>query len=78
MSDHQHLRELAQKATPGPWELAGGNEWLSPLGIDVGSEDESNFPTLRSRDAEFIAAANPATILSLLDELRDVKKQARQ
>ena len=57
MTDLQPIKDRLAAATPGPWELAGGNEWLSPLGIDVGSEDESSRPTLRAADAEFIAHA---------------------
>ena len=51
------IEARSNAATEGPWELAGGNEWLSPLGIDVGSEFESNRPTLKAKDAEFIAHA---------------------
>jgi len=65
--DTTKLRELAQKATPGPWEQinhivfteTGDLEWV------VANARSGNSII----DAEYIAAANPATVLALLDEL---------
>ena len=51
------IKTRAEGHTPGPWELAGGGEWLAPWGIDIGSEDSSSCPTVRPADAELIAAA---------------------
>ncbi|EAA4446371.1 ead/Ea22-like family protein [Salmonella enterica subsp. enterica] len=75
--DKQALREVAEKATKGPWTLFSdidtktfsihtprdkrcGNviKWA---GFDCQKNAKAN--------AEFIAAANPATVLALLDEL---------
>lgn len=65
--DTTKLRELAQKATPGPWEQinhivfteTGDLEWV------VANARSGNSII----DAEYIAAANPATVLALLDEI---------
>ena len=65
--DTTKLRELAQKATPGPWEQinhivfteTGDLEWV------VANARSGNSII----DAEYIAAANPATVLALLDKL---------
>jgi hypothetical protein len=65
--DTTKLRELAQKATPGPWEQinhivfteTGDLEWV------VANARSGNSII----DAEYISAANPATVLALLDEL---------
>ncbi|ENO8672925.1 ead/Ea22-like family protein, partial [Escherichia coli] len=65
--DYHALREAAEKATKGKWAVEFDDEIYSTDGINheqiamVLSENES-------RDAEFIAAANPATVLALLDE----------
>lgn len=77
--DEARLRELAEAATPGPWETyenAAGN-----IGIgEVEGRKVAMFQTSTAdrkgwayrhhlRNAAFIAAANPATILALLDAL---------
>ena len=72
--DTTKLRELAQKAAPGPWncELACGSD------LRIYSETNSGIvygcgccgsPKCDDADANFIVAANPATVLALLDEL---------
>lgn len=65
----QELRRLAQCASTGPWkaEMEGGR-------MNVASEDwylleMHHDQPLFMTDAAFIAAASPATILALLDEL---------
>ena len=66
--DYQALREAAEKATKGQWTVEFDDEIYSTDGVNheqiatVLSENES-------RDAAFIAAASPATVLALLDEL---------
>ena len=77
MIDTTKLRELAQKATPGPWHYfeypkykehhvslpIAGSGMLRALFSD-GCETDNP-----AADAEYIAAANPATVLALLDEI---------
>ncbi|WAZ61296.1 ead/Ea22-like family protein [Enterobacter hormaechei] len=66
--DKRALREAAEKATKGQWAVEFDDEVYSTDGVNneqiamVLSENEV-------RDAAFIAAANPATVLALLDEL---------
>ena len=65
--DTTKLRELANKATTGPWEQinhivfteTGDLEWV------VANARSGNSII----DAKYIAAANPATVLALLDDL---------
>jgi hypothetical protein len=71
MIDTKELRELAQKATPGHWYSKWPEERCT--WVDVG---DSRYPVAYTGDcfddapnAEYIAAANPATVLALLDEL---------
>ena len=84
--DTQRLRELAQKATPGPWKagcLASWNADGVSCRFVYRGKDESVQTRVRIKggegvngsvfdcdaDAEYIAAANPATVLALLDEI---------
>ncbi|MGI1666126.1 ead/Ea22-like family protein [Enterobacter sp. BH2-YP2023] len=71
--DKQALREAADKATKGQWAVEFDDEIYSTDGVNheqiamVFSENEAS-------DAAFIAAANPATVLALLDELEAAEK----
>lgn len=83
--DTTKLRELAQKAAPGPWscEIDSGSD------LRIYSETNSGIvygcgccgsPNCDDADANFIVAANPATVLALLDEidrLRTIEAAAR-
>lgn len=63
--DKDKLRALAEAATPGPWSYNGNcryGVWSAALGCYV-------FDCGSTVDADFTAAANPATILSLLGEI---------
>ena len=75
MIDTTKLRELAQKATPGHWYSKWPEERCT--WVDIGN---SRYPVAYTGDcfddapnAEYIAAANPATVLALLDELDRTK-----
>lgn len=71
--DKQALREVAEKATRGPWEMERENIWFTDedgytkhlayveQGDDV-DDKQDHYNTA------YIAAANPATMLALLDE----------
>ncbi len=65
------LRELAQNATPGPWYTSAPSEHAVWYDIKDGryliADTSSGFTD--DGNAEYIAAANPATVLALLDEL---------
>ena len=84
--DTQRLRELAQKATPGPWKAGCLASWNAD-GVSCRFVYRGNDESVQTRvrikggegvngsvfdcdaDAEYIAAANPATVLALLDEI---------
>ncbi|ELV9489109.1 ead/Ea22-like family protein [Salmonella enterica] len=71
--DKRALREVAEKATQGPWEMEQENIWFTDedgytkhlayveQGDDV-DDKQDHYNTA------YIAAANPATMLALLDE----------
>ncbi|WP_082837626.1 ead/Ea22-like family protein [Enterobacter chengduensis] len=80
--DKQALREAAEKATPGLWVYLPKN---TSIEYDYGSDDsqgsitymDSGDFTQKQTDLNgaFIAAANPATVLALLDELEAAEKR---
>ena len=87
MTDYRKLRELAEAATPGSWETdvwvdsnsygwrATGPHHESPTSDDnaePGCPDEQ----AAQRDAAFIAAANPTTVLALLDDNERLREAA--
>ena len=81
MIDINELRRLAQAATPGPWQFWHG--WVAanidndggvvvaerptPSGGKYQAKVDANF--------KFIAAANPATVIELLDHLEAAEKE---
>ncbi|EOX8515702.1 ead/Ea22-like family protein [Salmonella enterica subsp. indica] len=67
--DKQALREAAEKATPGNWRRASSLfNGITVTPFSLCGEEVTLAHTVEKRDAEFIAAANPATVLALLDE----------
>lgn len=84
--DLKRLRELAEKATPGPWAAEDMWEVITTVEQDLdtpfpgialtdfrGSSDLGNDQN--DLNAQFIAAANPQAILSLLDRLEAVERE---
>ena len=86
--DKQALREVAEKATPGPWLWINTGSYFSFL-VPQSNQDPHNciiddgsswgeygaVIKLESPDGVFIASANPATVMALLDELEAKDKQ---
>lgn len=79
--DKRALREAAEKATPGVWVYLPKN---TSIEYDYGSDDSQGSVTYMDSgdftqkqtdlNGDFIAAANPSTVLALLDELEAVQK----
>lgn len=76
MTDQEKLRKLAEKATPGPWNVtlpddtlveAADKSFVATTFMDDLDYD-NNFDR-REATADYIAAANPHTVLSLLDTI---------
>ena len=89
--DIAELRRLAEAATPGPWEAFGavdgrrGERWLG-VTTDMRATESARAGDVFAaqdctrQDALFIAAANPAAVLGLLDHLahmREARDNAR-
>ncbi|EEJ9033118.1 ead/Ea22-like family protein [Salmonella enterica subsp. enterica serovar Oslo] len=74
--DKQALREAAEKATPGNWRRASSLfNGITVTPFSLCGEEVTLAHTVEKRDAEFIAAANPATVLALLAELEATHRQ---
>ncbi|WP_370607656.1 ead/Ea22-like family protein [Citrobacter meridianamericanus] len=75
----QALREAAVKATPGEWKrmMRNSDELMTTFhGVAIGNVFVELTTGKRDIfDAEFIAAANPSTVLSLLSELEAAEKR---
>ncbi|OFC63055.1 ead/Ea22-like family protein [Candidatus Erwinia dacicola] len=83
--DKRALREAAEKATPGPWYVHDKPCEDGNYGIDTSDKEFlaeavvwwgfSRQSIWREEDAKHIAAANPAAVLALLDELEAAEKR---
>jgi len=71
-TERAELRRKAKAATPGPWRASNPTDEclddhiIGPIGTDFVCSFE---PEIGVADLEFIAAANPAVVLELLDTL---------
>lgn len=91
--NHKKLRKLALSATPGPWFRSIGRIGdYDIMTYDIGPngdrkdfeqyEDAFAYTLTTNEDGEangaFIAACDPDTILSLLDEIATLKKKLKK
>ena len=81
MTDPTELRRLAEAATPGPWRTSKADDTaIMSFDNDVAHTVgiyEVEAETMEA-DAAYIAAANPAAILALLDRLARVETLVAQ
>lgn len=66
-SELKELEAVARAATPGPWKRDCRAIDSVERGESVASADSEN-------DAAYIAAADPATMLSLIGDVREARK----
>ncbi|HIE4607769.1 TPA: ead/Ea22-like family protein [Klebsiella aerogenes] len=80
----QSLKAAAEKATPGRWEYYPGNTSIE-YNVDSMDEDQGSIVYVDSgdftqaqtdRNGEFIALANPANVLALVEALEKVQTKA--
>ena len=73
----QNLKAAAEKATPGNWRAFKYHD--GRCGIGGGHHDEimvcEHISKRRPHDAEFIAMANPANILALVEALEKAQQR---
>lgn len=72
--NYQALREAAEKATKGRWAVEFDDEIYSTDGVNH-EQIAMVFSENEACDAAFIAAANPATVLALLNEMEAAEKR---
>lgn len=70
----KELRRLAQEATPGPWEVEEDGDWDEAWcqWHRVGKLDMAGAKL--NKDTRFIAAADPAAVLALLERIEALEK----
>ncbi|EAY4739756.1 ead/Ea22-like family protein [Salmonella enterica] len=74
--DKQALREAAEKATPGNWRRVSSRfNGITVTPFSLCDEEVMLAHAVEKRDAEFIVAANPATMLALLDENLQLQRE---
>ncbi|HEJ6446094.1 TPA: ead/Ea22-like family protein [Pseudomonas aeruginosa] len=72
MTDHAELRRLSEVATPGEWRTGDGDDSLP----DCVLSGEFVVCEHAGGDVDYIAAANPKTVLALLDEIDRLKAES--
>ena len=70
----EELKRLAEDATPGPWIKRG---YVPGIGCGVDGVTAVAHHTTRA-DADFIAAANPAAVLELIDYVEYLRGKNRE
>lgn len=82
----QSLKAAAEKATPGRWEYYPGNTSIE-YNVDSMDEDQGSIVYVDSgdftqaqtdRNGEFIALANPASILALVEALEKAQQRIEE
>lgn len=68
--DLNKLELLAKAATPGPWYEGKHGYILGPATRSSGLMDICNVFNAEERNLPYIVAANPTTILELINEIR--------
>lgn len=72
------LEQLAGKATPGPWERLTNHGIYSVASADWELFEARVDQPNDASDSAFSARANPATILALLTERAELKRDAER
>lgn len=77
MSDHSELKKLAEAATPGPWAYDGS--YVCPARTEDGTTYVELWRSIadchQPENTKFIAAANPAAVLALINEAEGLHAQ---
>ena len=76
MTDREELRKLAEAATPGPWDCYRPHPNYRAYSVDrvmpggyLGEDVATTGDVHAEKNGAYIAAANPAAVLDLLDQL---------
>lgn len=87
MSEYKRLRDLAEKATEGPWDFQPSPDrhhadavyafYMNREPDHIALVGRSELDQ-QNADSEYIAAANPAAILSLLYRMEEMERVLQQ
>ena len=70
----EELKRLAEAATPGPWSH---REYVAGIGDGVDSDMFHVADDMNTEDAIYVAAANPAAVLELIDYVQSLESTLR-
>ena len=80
MSKYDELKRLAEAATPGPWSFDGS--YICPARIEGETTYVETWRAVadshQTENVRFIAAANPAVILELIEEVEALREKASE
>lgn len=76
--DIDKLEALAKAATPGPWCAGRWADIEDSNGVDLLAVSIDIPCFNRMNDADFVAAANPVTILTLVAEVRALREDKQR
>ena len=81
MSKYSQLKELAEKATEGPWSHCSDEEEVhSDARIELNGDPVhvySQFRVMKTKNRDFIAAANPQVVLEMITEIEEWRRQTQ-
>ena len=79
MTNKEELRRLAQAAMPGPWRVGhpppNGEQTIGTLDGLMVAVATTGWAVNAKLNADYVAAANPATVLELLDEIERLRAE---
>jgi hypothetical protein len=76
VNDLEELKRLAQEATPGPWYAGEKERWQMADGRFIRTSVDKSGTALvlvGNSNADFIAAANPAAVLALIERVETLE-----
>jgi formate-dependent nitrite reductase cytochrome c552 subunit len=73
--DIDALEDAAKKATPGPWCVQHPNAGVRGLEVADRTGLEQICADLTEPRAKYIAAANPAVVLALINKMRELEQK---
>ena len=76
-TDLDKLEQVARAATPGPWEVSLCSPTVINKNKNRVKEVVRGRDPMDQKDRDFIAQANPSTVLELIERVRVTEQQLR-
>lgn len=83
MTKLSELKQIAEKATPGPWVFRKGNPWCIKAGDEINGKNiimvsngqhDAVFLEEGRKNIHFISALNPSVVIKLLDDMARMRE----